>query len=139
MATGNDNNLNEGIPEHRGLDAAGRAAALRRLEPRKPVVGGSLADLQRMGADAVADGNDEGVFRLNPNQDPDVDHPADDDAKAMLVTVETDRAGISEDVEKDLQALAEDTQERPSARTNKGKEAGNVVDPGSESPKATKK
>ena len=137
MASNKEDNLNEGIPEHRGLDAAGRAAALSRLEPRKPVVGGSLADLQRMGADAVADGDDEGPFQLNPNQDPDVDHPADADAKAGLITVETDRAGISEDIEKDNAALADELQTASASRDNKGKER-ESVDPTSTSPKAGK-
>ena len=138
MASSKPDNLNEGMPDHTGLDAAGRAAALARLEPRKPVVGGSLADLQRMGADAIADGEGEGsgAFQLNPNQNPDVDHPADDDAKAGLVTVETDRAGISDQIVKDNEALMDDLQS-DSDTGNKGKER-ESVDPTSTQPKAGK-
>lgn len=134
MASSKPDNLNEGLPEHRGLDATGRAAAEARLAPRAPTIGGSLADLQRMVADQFED--DPSSVVVNPAHDGDVLlTPAENDAGLGVATLETDRKGLTADIEAAREAAAADVQ---TADDNKGTEASNVVDPGSESPKAKK-
>ena len=133
-----ETNMNEGLPEHRGLDAAGRAAALQRLEPRGAVQVGNFADVQRYGADTEVSSDDS--LALNPNQsEEDLITPAENDARQGLVTVETDRVGITddilserEDIEKNLQPTAIRSPE------NKGSEPKDVVDPSVDQPKAKK-
>lgn len=132
-----EDNLNEGLPEHRGLDAVGRAAALQKLEPRAGVQVGNIADVQRYGADTEVSADDS--LALNPNQADDLITPAENDARQGLITVETDRVGISEDITKANEELADELQ--PLNRNqpeNKGQEATNVEDPSVEQPKAKK-
>lgn len=132
-----ETNLNEGLPEHRGLDAAGRAAALARLEPRAGVQVGNLADLQRHGADTEVSSDDS--LALNPNQADDLITPAENDARAGIVTVETDRVGISDDINKTVEEETKNLQRLNQPTENKGKEATDVTDPSVEQPKASKK
>lgn len=132
-----EDNLNEGLPEHRGLDAVGRAAALQKLEPRAGVQVGNIADVQRYGADTEVSADDS--LALNPNQADDLITPAENDARQGLATVETDRVGLTDEINDLVAQETENLQPlNPNQPENKGKEATDIVDPSVETPKVKK-
>lgn len=93
--------FNEEGPVDTGADQSTRDALLQRLEPRKPVVTGNYADLQRAGADAASGGKTglgDGVA-LPGNLAPEhVQTPAEADKAQGLTTVETVRVDGGSDL-----------------------------------------
>lgn len=99
----NDPQLNQGLPDHRGIDDAGRDRILQQLEPRTDNVVGNFADLQRMGG-AIVEGNGsvEEAVATPPDVDTDTaNFPTDDASKAETLRTLADEVEAEENEKAD--------------------------------------